>query len=216
MHANAQPAYVIVRTAGFELGPTFATDTGPHPSPTSAARPPPPSPPLPPRRGLWPSCIGTAWASPLASLPAADAKVTSRAPVETVERVTVRGGPGGGGREEGGGEYMARSQPIVYTLSLTQSLTHSLLHTSPPPRLLTCSSSILQLTDSVLRTFARTHKHTLLCDRFDPRNSCATVSLNRGARFRRVASLPCGLYSHREMRLSADKQSQHEPQQTTV
>lgn len=54
---------------------------------------------------------------------------------------------------------MARSQPIVYTLSLSQSPSHYFTHPSP---ILTCSSFRLQLTDSVLHTFSahsRLQKH---------------------------------------------------------
>lgn len=50
---------------------------------------------------------------------------------------------------------MARSQPIVYTLSLSQSPSHYFTHPSPIP---TCSSFRLQLTDSVLHTFSA-HSH---------------------------------------------------------
>ena len=86
------------------------------------------TPPLPLWRGLWPSRIGTAWASALSSLPAADTRVTSWEKRRSA-------GDTWAGDSEGGGEYMARSQPIVYTLS--HSVTHSVTtsHT-PPPSLL--------------------------------------------------------------------------------
>ena len=44
---------------------------------------------------------------------------------------------------------MAGSQPIVYTLSHSVTTSHT-----PPPPLLTCSSFIRQLTDSVLHTLS--------------------------------------------------------------
>lgn len=121
-------SYIIVqalsskRLQGFKLRPSLPPRQGL-------------TPPLPPWRGLWPSQIGTAWASALPSLPAADTRVTSRA-----ERRSA--GDTGEGDSEGGGEYMARSQPIVYTRShpVTHSVTTS--HT-PPPTVLTCSSFIL-------------------------------------------------------------------------
>lgn len=102
-----------------------------------------PSPPLLYLRGraLWPSGSDAAWASRLPSHPAADTRVKA-------ER---RGGPPqthtGEGDSVGGGEYMARSQPIVYSLSLAlaHSLSYSVNHSvttlrALPPTLLTCSS----------------------------------------------------------------------------
>lgn len=52
---------------------------------------------------------------------------------------------------------MARSQPIVYTLSLTNSVTRSVTTLlTPPPALLIRSSFILQLTHSILHTQSAT------------------------------------------------------------
>ncbi len=87
------------------------------------------TPPLPPWRGLWPSRIGTAWASALPSLPAADTRVTSWA-----ERRSA--GDTGEGDSEGEGNTWPGAN-LLCTLSLTQSITQSLLHTPfPHPYLL--------------------------------------------------------------------------------
>lgn len=77
--------------------------------------------------------------SPPSQLPTSESQAEqSGGPLETLERVTVRGR----------GIYMARSQPIVYTLSHSVTSSHT-----PPPPFLTSSSFILQLTDSVLHIF---------------------------------------------------------------
>ncbi|MEQ2245609.1 hypothetical protein ILYODFUR_029756 [Ilyodon furcidens] len=60
--------------------------------------------------------------SPPSQLPTPESQAEqSRGPPETLERVTARGG----------GEYMARSQPIVYTYSHSVTTSHT-----PPPALL--------------------------------------------------------------------------------
>lgn len=101
--------------------------------------------PLPPWRGLWPSRIGTAWASAHPSLPAADTRVTSRA-----ERRSA--GDTGEGDSEGEGNTWPGAN-LLCTLSLTQSLTQSLLHTPLPQHYLLVHLLYSQLTDSVPHTF---------------------------------------------------------------
>lgn len=77
--------------------------------------------------------------SPPSQLPTSESQAEqSGGLLETLERVTVRGR----------GIYMARSQPIVYTLSYSVTSSHT-----PPPSLLTSSPFILQLTDSDLHIF---------------------------------------------------------------
>lgn len=134
------------------------------------------TPPLPLWQGLWPSRIGTAWASALPSLPAADTRVTS-----WEERRSA--GDTGEGDSEGEGNTWPGAN-LLCTHSLTQSLTHSVTtsHT-PPPSFLTCSSFILQLTDSVLHTLSSfctlLSSDTFLCHLYLPHNSCLTAPLNR-------------------------------------
>lgn len=89
------------------------------------------TPPLPPWQGLWPSGIDTAWASVLPSHPAADTRVKaeqSGGPLETLERVTVRG-RGIHGQEP---TYCVLSRSLSY--SVNHSVTTS--HTLPPSYLL--------------------------------------------------------------------------------
>lgn len=112
-----QWSYIIVQTLsserlqGFKLRPSLPPRQGL-------------TPPLPRRWGLWPSRIGTAWASALPSLPAADTRVTSWA-----ERRSA--GDTGEGDSEGEGNTWPGAN-LLCTLSLTQSLTQSLLHTPLP------------------------------------------------------------------------------------
>lgn len=103
--------------------------------------------PLPYLRGEACGLAGSAQPGPQLSPPSQLPTLESQAewsggPLETLERVTVRG--------EGNTWPGAN---LLCTLSLTQSLTQSLLHAPIPPSSLTCSSFILQLTDSVLHTF---------------------------------------------------------------
>lgn len=135
--AHMHWSYIIVqalsseRLQGFKLRPSLP--------PRQAL-----TPPLPLWRGLWPSrdrhSLGLGSALP----------PSCRYQSHKLSRAEVRWRHWRGW-QWGGGEYMATSQPIVYTLSLSHSLTSS--HT-PPPSSLTCSSFILQLTDSLLHTFS--------------------------------------------------------------
>lgn len=98
------------------------------------------TPPLTLWRGLWPSQIGTAWASALPSLPAADIRVTSWA-----ERRSA--GDTGEGDSEGEGNIHGQEPTYcVHSLLLCYFFTH-------PSPILTSSSFILQLTDSDLHIF---------------------------------------------------------------
>lgn len=76
------------------------------------------TPPLPLWRGLWPSQIGTAWASALPSLPAADIRVTSWA-----ERRSA--GDTGEGDSEGEGNIHGQEPTYcVHSLLLCYFFTH--------------------------------------------------------------------------------------------
>lgn len=89
------------------------------------------TPPLPPWQGLWPSGIDTAWASVLPSHPAADTRVKaeqSGGPLETLERVTVRG-RGIHGQEP---TYCVLSRSLSYSVNHSVTTSHAL----PPSYLL--------------------------------------------------------------------------------
>lgn len=81
------------------------------------------TPPVPPWWGLWPTRFGTAWASALPCLPAADIRVTSWA-----ERRSA-GDTGEGDSEGGEGNTWPRANLLC---TLSQSVTQSLLHTPLP------------------------------------------------------------------------------------
>lgn len=105
------------------------------------------TPPLPSWRGLWPSQIGTAWASALPSLPAADTRVTSWA-----ERRFA--GDTGEGDSEGEGNTWPGANLLCTLFHLVNhpvTTSHTL-----PPSIHTCISFRLQLTDSILHTFLHT------------------------------------------------------------
>lgn len=113
-----QWSYIIVqapsseRLQGFNLRPSLPPRQGL-------------TPPLPPWRGLWPSRIrhSLGLSSTLPPSCRHQSHKLSRAEVRWRHRR---------GWQWGGGEYMAKSQPIVYTLS--HSVNHSVTtsHTLPP------------------------------------------------------------------------------------
>lgn len=109
MHAQIWQCYIIVQalsSSGFKIRPRLPPRQGL-------------TTPLPPWRGLWPSRIGTAWASALPSLPAADTRVTNWA-----ERRSA--GDTGEGDSEGEGNTWPAAN-----LLCTLSLTHYFKHPSP-------------------------------------------------------------------------------------
>lgn len=117
MRAHKQWSYIIVQTLsserlqGFKLRPSLPPRQGL-------------TPPLPSWQGLWPSRIGTAWASALPSLPAADTKVTSWA-----ERRSA--GDTGEGDSEGEGNTWPGAN-LLCTLSHSVNHPVTTSHTLPP------------------------------------------------------------------------------------
>lgn len=104
--------------------------------------------PLPYLRGKAYGLAGSAQPgpqlSPPSQLPTPESQAElSGGPLETLERVTVRG------------RGIHGQEPAYCVLSLSYSVNHSVTtsHTLPPS-LLTCSSFILQLTGPVLHTFS--------------------------------------------------------------
>lgn len=139
-------SYIIVQalsSSGFKLRPSLTLRQGL-------------TPPLPLWRGLWPSRIGTAWASALPSLPAADIRVTNWA-----ERRSA--GDTGEGDSEGEGNTWPGAN-LLCTLSLTQSLLQAPL---PHPHLLILllySNSLTQFfTLSSARSCLQTRFSAILC-----------------------------------------------------
>lgn len=130
------------------------------------------TPPLPPWRGLWPSRISTAWASALPSLPAADTRVTSWA-----ERRSA--GDTGEGDSEGEGNTWPGAN-LLCTLSLTQSITQSLLHTPlPHPYLLVHFYTPTHWPRSSHSFSTLPSSDKFLCHHLLPLNSCLTAPRNR-------------------------------------
>lgn len=124
-----------------------------------------------------------AWASRLPSHPAADTRVKGERRGGRPQTHT------GEGDSEGGGDYMARSQPIVYSLSLACSLARSLIQSItqsllcapfPPPSSLVRLSLALQLAGPDLHTSF----HPSLCCATSPTLFSATSPMVNKLSFR--------------------------------
>lgn len=136
--------------------------------------------------------------SPPTQLPRPESQAAqSEGPLETLERVTVRG--------EGNTWPGAN---LLCILSLSNSVNHSVTtsHTLPPP-LVTCSSFILKLTDPVLHTLP----HAPVVRHVSPLSPPTAVQLALHAQFKKVYYMKINtLLMHYSMEISRENKQSKE------